>query len=73
MIALHEIPDAPLRARYVNSQLVDEIKNDFPFAAGALAQSIGMTRSYGCHFGFRDQLDYCRREFYRGYDAAVAS
>lgn len=58
-----------IQARYVNSQLVDEIKNDFPFAAGALARGVGMTRSYGCHFGMRSQVDRCRAEFYRGYDA----
>lgn len=49
--------------------LVDEIKNDHPFAAGALARSLGMARGYGCHFGMRSQLDHCRAAFYKGYDA----
>lgn len=56
-----------------NSRLVDDMKTDHPFAAGALARSICIPRSYGCHFGMRSQLDYCRTEFYRGYDAGAGA
>jgi hypothetical protein len=52
------------------ARTVDDMKNDHPFAAGALARSLGVPRSYGCHFGMRSTLDETRSEFYRGWDAA---
>jgi hypothetical protein len=50
---------------------VEDLKSEgMYFAAGALRFQIGLTRHYGCHFGFRSFLDDAREEFYRGYDAA---
>lgn len=54
----------------INRQTVDAMKNDHPFAAGALAASLGMDRdSYGCHFGMRSTNDHCRAEFAKGWYA----
>jgi hypothetical protein len=54
----------------INRQTVDAMKNDHPFAAGALAASLGMSRDgYGCHFGMRSTNDHCRAEFVKGWNA----
>ena len=57
----------------IDSRLVDDLKTEHPFAAGALARSLGIPRSYGCHFGMRSSLDHCRSEFYCGWDAMGAA
>lgn len=50
---------------------VDDLKTErLYFSAGAIMFQIGGPRSYGCHFGFRSDLEASRDEFYRGYDAA---
>lgn len=50
---------------------VDDLKIEgFYFTAGAMLFQLGYPRSYGCHYGFRSDLEKSRAEFYRGYDAA---
>ena len=45
--------------------------NGFYFSAGALACQLGEPKDYGCHFGFRSDLEASRAEFNRGYEAAL--
>lgn len=54
----------------INRQLVDELKTAHPFAAGALAASMGFDRdSFGPHFGMKSSNKRCRSEFVKGWDA----
>lgn len=53
------------------SRTVEDLKTEgLYFTAGAMRFQIGLTRTYGCHFGMRSDLEASREEFYRGYDAA---
>lgn len=54
-----------------NINTVEDFKAEgLYFAAGALRFQLGLTRNYGCHYGFRGDLEQNREEFYRGYGAA---
>lgn len=58
-------------AQPVRTSTVEDLKSaGMYFAAGALLFQLGYPRSYGCHYGFRSDLELSREEFYRGYDAA---
>jgi hypothetical protein len=52
------------------TRTVENMKHDHPFAAGALAYSLGMSSAYGCHYGMRSTVEHCRRQFRLGWDAA---
>lgn len=53
------------------TRTVEDLKSEgLYFTAGALLFQLGYPRSYGCHYGFRSDLEQSRAEFYAGYDAA---
>ena len=55
------------------TRAVEDLKSEgLYFTAGAMLFQLGHDRSYGCHYGFRSDLEESRDEFYRGYDAAAA-
>lgn len=54
----------------MTSRQFDDLKNECPFAAGAMAFKLMLGRTYGCHFGMRSTLEASRKAFYAGYDAA---
>ena len=60
------IEAAPATARDVETL---KSKGDY-FAAGQLARALGQPRAYGCHYGFRSDLQAATAEFLRGYDSA---
>ena len=49
---------------------IENNKLDRPFEAGALAYVVGRDRNYGCHFGMRGTLAWCRHHFSNGWDQA---
>jgi hypothetical protein len=54
-----------------NQRTVEDFKAEgLYFTAGALLFQKGYARSYGSHYGLREELNDNRAEFYRGYDAA---
>lgn len=49
---------------------IDELKSEGRyFEAGVLARQSGCDDNYGCHFGFRSELEKARAEFKQGYYA----
>lgn len=55
-----------------SARMVEDLKSEgLYFTAGAMLFQLGYDRSYGCHYGFRSDLEESREEFYRGYDAAA--
>lgn len=53
------------------ARIIDDLKTDNPFAAGALAFAMDYTAdSYGPHFGMRSTNDVCRAAFKAGWLAA---
>lgn len=49
---------------------IDNLKADGRyFEAGVLARQSGHDDNYGCHFGFRSELEKARAEFKQGYYA----
>lgn len=49
---------------------IDDLKSEGRyFEAGVLARQSGCDDNYGCHFGFRSELEKARAEFKQGYYA----